>query len=115
VLRSDDAAVTCERNSSRPLTSGMVDKGTPYGSSVYASRFRSYPETPPWAADLRNAVCERQEAVEVASGGEHTSSICRTAVLEAYGWNPALPDDQLLEELLELNLARAVTRFAPAP
>ena len=31
-----------------------------------------------------------------------------TAVFAAYAWDPSLTDDQILERLLELNLAQAV-------
>jgi hypothetical protein len=37
------------------------------------------------------------------------------AVFEAYGWDPAMPDEQLLDELLKLNLVRAATPSPPIP
>jgi hypothetical protein len=35
------------------------------------------------------------------------------AVFEAYGWDPAMTDEQLLDELLKLNRSRAATPAAP--
>jgi type II restriction/modification system DNA methylase subunit YeeA len=37
------------------------------------------------------------------------------AVFEAYGWDPAMPDEQLLDELLKLNLTQAPTPSVPVP
>jgi hypothetical protein len=37
------------------------------------------------------------------------------AVFQAYGWNPSMDDEQLLDELLKLNLRRATIPTPPAP
>jgi hypothetical protein len=36
-------------------------------------------------------------------------------VFEAYGWDPAITDEQLLDELLKLNLSRAANPAEPTP
>jgi hypothetical protein len=37
------------------------------------------------------------------------------AVFEAYGWDPAMTDEQLLDGLLKLNLSRTSTPVLPTP